>query len=192
MISHSRPSDRRLGTISAVHPRFFFLLSAEVFFLAPSFSASRSMTGGAKFSGSSGHRARHCPLARPLGPFPLALATYTPICLFLPVKKSKKKPAVRQILSPIPCLPQSRFRETLANPATGRGSGGARRRRRRREAAPGARRRCRPGARRRRRGQPAERPANRPAHGAHPPHQRGVLSWSSPRLGAPPPIHSKP
>jgi hypothetical protein len=63
MISNSGPSDRRLGTISAVHPRCFFLLSYTVFFFAPDILANRSMTSGTEFSGSSGHRAVLFPLA---------------------------------------------------------------------------------------------------------------------------------
>jgi hypothetical protein len=64
MIGQFEPSDRSLQSTSTIDSRLFFFTERQsVFFLTPSTSASRSMMGGAEFSGSSGHRAVSFPLA---------------------------------------------------------------------------------------------------------------------------------
>jgi hypothetical protein len=140
-ICHSGPSDRPTESISTVHPRSFFFLGATVFLFAPDILASRSMTGGAEFSGSSGQRAMVFPLAHPLA-HPLASDGWgrSYFC-----KKNRKIPKrdktppsnpVRPQPPPNPVSPP-----TLANPAaaaaaaqarsgarTARGGGGCGRR----------------------------------------------------------------
>jgi hypothetical protein len=60
-ISHSGPSDRRLGSISAVDSRLFFFTEHCSVFFAPNVPACKSMTGGAMFSGSNRQREEPLP-----------------------------------------------------------------------------------------------------------------------------------
>jgi hypothetical protein len=114
-ISQCGPSDRRLRSISAVHPQWFFLLSAAVFFFTPNISARRSMTGGPHTQGPSDQRAGHFPLACP---FVCPLASDSGATV-IPVKKNPKYPpqsardkivppvTFGETLAPNPCAPRA-------------------------------------------------------------------------------------
>jgi hypothetical protein len=97
-IRHSGPSDRRHRSILAVDSRLFFFTEHCSVFFAPNVPACKSMTGGAKFSGSNRQRAEPLPTCAS-GRRPLARPLAGLFCL----SKKSKKLRVRQNL-----IPQSR------------------------------------------------------------------------------------